>query len=108
MISCSSGIGRETPRWHVLHVTSTWLAFLAHVTEWTAHAKRAGEVAHHADDLHDGRAFRNDFDADERVGREVAGRLGENDGRGGKGGNEKGNGAWVHGVRNTPRSRAPL
>src|SRR5206468_98137 len=52
------------------------LSLLADVTEVAAHAERAREVAHHPDDLHDGRILRNDFDVDQRVGGPVAGGLG--------------------------------
>ena len=64
------------------------LAFLTDVTERAAHTECAREVAHHADDLHDGRGLRNHLDVDQRVGREVAGRLRSKAGRGGKDGNE--------------------
>jgi hypothetical protein len=45
------------------------------VTELTSHAKRAGEIAHRPDYLHHGCTLREDFDIDERVGREFPGGL---------------------------------
>src|ERR1041385_8892686 len=73
------------------------LPLLPHVTELAAHAERAGKVAHDPDDVHHGRVFGNDFDVDERIRRELAGSLGRKGGRGAKGGDEKDEGASVHG-----------
>ena len=68
------------------------LAFLPDVTELAAHTEGAGEVAHDPDDVHDGRVFRNDLNVDERVRREMAGRLRRQGGRDGQGGKAKNHG----------------
>jgi hypothetical protein len=52
-----------------------WLPFATDVTELAANSEGAGEVAHGADDIHDGRRVRKNLGVDERVGWEFASRL---------------------------------